>query len=149
MTSNTGIRVFVIDDDVSVAEVVSAVLHQAGFEVSTFNNALSAARHARRASPHVVVTDYSMPDINGLALAAWLQTNCPECKIVILTGEAAAVAEHAGVELRFTLLEKPVAPQDLIGAVQELMPANRKSHGISASASSQEGTTQHQQPGNA
>jgi DNA-binding NtrC family response regulator len=122
MTANAGTCVFVVDDDASVANVVSAVLRQAGFEVSTFDNALCAAKHARRVAPHVVITDYSMPDVNGLALAAWLQTNHPQCKIVILTGEAAAVAEHAVVGLKFTLLEKPVVLRDLINAVQESVP---------------------------
>jgi len=123
MTPNAGIRVFVVDDDVFVAEAVSAFLRQAGFEVSTFSGALCAAQCARQAAPHVVITDYSMPDVDGLALAAWLQTNCPECKIVILTGETAAVAGHAVAGIRFTLLEKPVVLRDLIDAVQKSMPA--------------------------
>lgn len=122
MTANTGIRVFVVDDDVFAAEVVSAVLHHAGFEVSTFNDAISAARHARQSAPRVVITDYSMPHITGLMLAAWLRENCPECKIVILTGEAAVVAEHAAVGPRFTLLKKPATPNELTEAVQESMP---------------------------
>lgn len=124
MAASTGIRVFVVDDDVFVAEVVSAVLSHAGFEVSTFNDALSAARHARQSAPQVVITDYSMPQITGLMLAAWLRENCPECKIVILTGEAAVVAEHAVVGLRFTLLKKPATPSELIAAVQESMPVS-------------------------
>ena len=117
MAAAAGRRIFVVDDDASVANVVSAVLREAGFDVSTFDTALLAAQHARRFAPDVVVTDYSMPDMNGLVLAAWLQEYCPGCKIVILTGEAAAVAEQAIVGLRFTLLEKPATPSELIDAV--------------------------------
>lgn len=118
MAEAAGRRIFVVDDDASVADAVSAVLRQTGFEVSTFDTALLAAQHARRSAPDVVVTDFSMPDINGLMLTSWLQEYCPGCKVVILTGEAAAVAAQAIVGLRFTLLEKPATPSELIDAVQ-------------------------------
>lgn len=111
-------RIFVVDDDASVADTVTMVLRQAGFEVSTFNSALCAARDTRRSAPNVVVTDYSMPHINGLVLAAWLRENCPACKVVMLTGEAAEVAEQAIAGLEFTLLEKPVSARVLIDAIQ-------------------------------
>ena len=118
MTANATFRVFVVDDDASVADTVSEVLRRAGFEVTTFYNPLIAAQHALESEPHVVVTDYSMPNMNGLELATWLQKRYPACKIVILTGQVAAVADQPVNGLKFTLLQKPVPPLTLIQAVR-------------------------------
>jgi DNA-binding NarL/FixJ family response regulator len=89
----------------------------AGFRVITFYNPLLAAQYALESEPHPVITDYSMPHMNGPELAAWLQRHCPECKIVIISGEAAAVAEQVNPGLKFTLLQKPVDPCAPIAAV--------------------------------
>jgi DNA-binding NtrC family response regulator len=62
-----------------------------------------------------------MPDMNGLEFAAWLHENCLNSKVVILTAEAAAVAERAVSGLNFTLLQKPIESKKLIGTVNELI----------------------------
>ena len=70
--------------------------------------------------PDVVVTDFSMPGMNGLEFTAWLHKNCPDCEVVILTAEAAAVTHRAIAGIEFTLLQKPVESQILVSAVQAL-----------------------------
>lgn len=123
MPDSERLRVFVVDDDAFVADATSTVLRHAGYDVFTFYNAVSAAQEARKSPPKVVVTDYEMPEMNGLVFAAWLRENCPDCKVIIHSGQAAVVAEQAIVGLRFTLLEEPVAPNVLIDAVQEWGPS--------------------------
>ena len=61
----------------------------------------------------VVVTDYDMPDINGLVFTA----NCPACRVVIISVDAAEGAEQAPIGLTFALLQKPVPSEVLIAAV--------------------------------
>jgi CheY-like chemotaxis protein len=117
MTACERLRIFVVDDNVCVADTVSLVLREAGFHVTTFYDAIPAVQHALQFPPDAVITDYSMPNMNGLVFAAWLQEHCPDCKIVILTGDAALVAETADGDLKFTLLQKPAHPDSLIAAV--------------------------------
>jgi CheY-like chemotaxis protein len=113
-----GKRVLVVDDDKLLAYVISEVLRDAGFDVSTFNDALLAAQFALKSPPDVVVTDYVMPDIDGLVLTAWLRENYPACKVVIVSGDAATVKEQAPIGLKFALLQKPFPTELLITAVQ-------------------------------
>jgi DNA-binding response OmpR family regulator len=117
-SSEAAVRVFVVDDDESVAHLISESLRKAGFEVYTFNDGISAARFALESPPDVVVTDYGMPNINGLVLTAWLSTNYPSCKIVMMSGADAMVDEQAPMGLRFTLLKKPVHSEVLIEVVR-------------------------------
>jgi DNA-binding response OmpR family regulator len=111
-------RIFVVDDDVCLADMVSLILHEAGFQVSTFYDALSAAQYALEYQPDAVITDYSMPHMNGLEFAAWLQEHCPDCEIVILSGDATLDAKIREAEMDFTLLQKPAHPDALIAAVR-------------------------------
>jgi CheY-like chemotaxis protein len=118
VATSAGSRILVVDDNVCVAETVSMSLRYAGFQVTTFYDALPAVQHALTTAPDAVVTDYSMPNMNGLEFAAWLQENCPDCKIVIISGEVSAVLTQPHGTLKFTLLEKPVDPGTLIAAIQ-------------------------------
>lgn len=53
-----------------------------------------------------------------IQLAAIMQERHPACKLVILSGQAALVAEQPTNDLRFTLLQKPAHPLALIDATQ-------------------------------
>lgn len=141
--TRTAVRVLVVDDDKPLAHVTSEVLRGVGFEVSTFNDALLAAQFALKSAPDVVVTDYAMPDIDGLVLTAWLSVNCPACKIVIMSGEAAMVAEQAPIGLKFALLQKPVPTEVLIAAIHGVQGSSvfgKRCHGGFARRGSAAGT---------
>lgn len=45
----------------------------------------SALRLATQLAPDVVVLDISLPEMNGVELAAALRTACPECRLLVLT----------------------------------------------------------------
>jgi len=120
--TGSAVRVLVVDDDKPLALVISEALRGTGFEVSTFNGVFPAAQFALKTAPNIVVTDYDMPGINGLVFSAWLSVNCPACKIVIISGDAATVTEQAPLGLKFTLLQKPVTIGVLIAAVQSSQP---------------------------
>lgn len=51
MTASARLRIFVVDDNVCVADTVSLVLCEAGFQVTTFYNALLAVQHALQSKP--------------------------------------------------------------------------------------------------
>lgn len=118
VNSGAASRVIVVDDDRFLARLISNLLRETGFEVFTFNDALAAAQFALRCAPDVVVTDYDMPDIDGLVLTAWLNVNFPACKTVMVSGESATARKKAPVGLKFALLQKPFSTQALIAEVQ-------------------------------
>jgi DNA-binding response OmpR family regulator len=117
-----------VDDDESVAHVVSESLRRAGFEVFTFHDGLLAAQFALESPPDVVVTDYDMPHINGLVLTAWLKVNYPACRVVVVSGDTHAVTQQAPMGLRFKLLQKPISPEVLLATVRPL-PLSEPSFG--------------------
>jgi CheY-like chemotaxis protein len=109
--------VLVIDDDPSIRELCSACLADAGVVVLEAPDGQRGLEQAVALRPDLVITDISMPVLDGLRLAAALRRDNRTEKIplIFLTGESAASFEARGLELGvFTHLAKPFDPDVLI-----------------------------------
>ncbi len=62
----TPVRVLVVDDEPSLAELLASVLRYEGWNVLTAGSGAEAVRTAREFRPDAVVLDIMLPDFNGL-----------------------------------------------------------------------------------
>ena len=65
--------------------------------------------------------------MNGIDLAITIKRIYPECKIMLFSGQASTVDLLAAADRkghRFTLLNKPVPPKDLVAMVAEHLNTN-------------------------
>src|SRR5439155_8022846 len=60
------VRVLVVDDEATLAELLSMALRYEGWEVRTAGNGRAAVRAAREFRPDAVILDIMMPDLDGL-----------------------------------------------------------------------------------
>src|SRR5581483_9607699 len=67
-TEPTSARVLVVDDDFDLLEMYRQVFDTAGFRVSTALSGEAALALARAERPDVVLTDISMPNMDGFEL---------------------------------------------------------------------------------
>ncbi len=118
MTTEANLVVFVVDDEHSTAEMMGFVLEREGFQVSTFYSPVPAMQQAAATPPDVVVTDFEMPEVNGLEFAAWLEKFFPTCRIIMVTGHVDTLQERVDRGPHFILLAKPLGPIQLIAAVR-------------------------------
>jgi CheY-like chemotaxis protein len=104
-----GERVAYVDDDEVVQLMVHRVLERAGFEVTSFNapdDLLAAVRSDPRCFD-LLVTDFSMPGMNGLQVARQVRALCPTIPIIIATGYVSEDLRQAAAELgRAEILHK-------------------------------------------
>ena len=124
MVSRT--RLLLADDHLETAEQLRDLL-QPEFEViAHVTDGRTLVKYAERLSPDVIVTDISMPEVDGItATAAILRTN-PAARIVLVTvyGDASLVAR--GLEtgaLGFVL--KLAAGEDLVPAIHAALRGER------------------------
>jgi CheY-like chemotaxis protein len=77
--------------------MVHRVLERAGFRVTSFNDPgdLLAAVRSDPACYDLLVTDFSMPGMNGLQVAQEVRGVCPEIPIIIATGYASDELQEA------------------------------------------------------
>jgi DNA-binding NtrC family response regulator len=111
--------VLVVDDEPLVADSLSAILNRAGFITVTAYDGYSAMAVARQVTPHLLISDVAMPDMNGIELAMSMVAEIPECKVLLFSGHATSAhllnAVDAGYD--FPLLSKPVHPREMLQQV--------------------------------
>jgi DNA-binding NarL/FixJ family response regulator len=116
-------RVLLADDHTIVRQGLRLLLQREGFEVvGEAENGAEAVRLATETVPDVVVLDYGMPLMNGLAAAREIMVACPRAKLILLTMHAddryVLEAVRLGVK---GYVVKSQAPTDLVRAINEVL----------------------------
>jgi two-component system, OmpR family, response regulator len=93
----TPIRVLVVDDEPSLAELLSSVLRYEGWEIRTAADGGSAVRAARDFKPDAVVLDIMLPDFNGLEVMRRVRAELPHVCVLFLTARDAVEDRIAGI----------------------------------------------------
>jgi PAS domain S-box-containing protein len=125
------LRVLAVDDDPLVLETVAAQLEDEGFAVTTAEGGVQAlALLDGGLAVNVLVTDLSMPIMDGVSLIVEAQARCPTLPAVLLTGYAGdGVSLALGQRIRgpFALMRKPTHGSDLAAQISALV-AEQEQH---------------------
>jgi two-component system, OmpR family, response regulator len=92
-----GVRVLVVDDEPSLAELLSSVLRFEGWQVQTAADGQGAIRAARDFRPDAVVLDVMLPDLDGLDVLRRLRQEQPRVCVLFLTARDAVEDRVAGI----------------------------------------------------
>ena len=103
-------RVLFIDDDPDLLATTCALLEMLNQRVDGTANAADALALLERNHYDVLITDYELPDMNGIELARRARQGRPELKIVVATGYGHPEEARA---LGAATLPKPFSPADL------------------------------------
>ena len=113
--------VFVVDDEVVIAQTLSVILNQAGFHATPFYSPKDAIAARPQLLPELLISDVVMPGMNGVDLAIQFCEAQPDCKILLFSGQAATanfLDEARTRGYHFDLLAKPVHPADLLAKLR-------------------------------
>jgi DNA-binding NtrC family response regulator len=112
-------KVFVVDDDEQIADMVSFVISEAQFDVETFYDASSALQRAGDCQPDILVSDIDMPEMGGITLAKALRKQNPDCTVILMSGNSDwKIHEHLVGSHDFVLLPKPFPLNQLLGLIR-------------------------------
>jgi len=122
--------VLLVDDHLPSLSQLLAVVEGAGHRCLAAGSGRDALRYCAALQPHVVVTDLSMPNLDGCGLAVWVKELYPSIPIVLLTGEildARALCVLGGTFA--SVFQKPLDVGAFLTFLDRLMPrvSNRKS----------------------
>ena len=111
-------HILVIEDEPSLAEVVSLYLKRAGYLVQIANDGKQAMSILEKQIPDFVIMDIMLPEVDGLSLTSWLRdrSNVP---IIMVTARREEVDRIAGLEMGADdYVVKPFSPQELVSRVR-------------------------------
>ena len=119
--------VFVIDDDASMREAISRLLHAIGLTIRTFGSAREFLGTRLPDIPACVVLDVRLPDLSGLDLQREMVERGIHVPIIFITGhgdiQMSVQAMKAGA---VEFLTKPFRDQELIDAVRSGIHRDRE-----------------------
>jgi CheY-like chemotaxis protein len=81
-------RLLLIDDHVSVAQVLRDALREDGHEVSVAHTGEDGLRELTRDCPDAVFLDVPLPEMNGVAVLREIRARDPRLPVIILSGRA-------------------------------------------------------------
>ena len=122
MTSR--IRIFVVDDEKDLTDLLHYQLGKEGFEVKFSNNPFEALGKARDFSPELIILDVMMPDLDGFQLLRMIRSDNLLQKIPVIMLTAKSGVEHRikGLEQGADdYLEKPFDSQELILRIRSIL----------------------------
>ena len=111
----------VVDDDPSVRHVIRRTLEAEGFHVEEAPDGASALRLVQaRAEPFdLVLTDLSMPNIDGRQLSETLRRYRPSVALLCMSADPDAVPYIESSDTPVRVLLKPFSADDLYHAVRD------------------------------
>src|ERR1700735_4302198 len=93
----TAVRVLVVDDEPSLAELLSSVLRYEGWSVRTAGSGGEAIKSGREFRPDAVVLDIMLPGFDGLEVMRRLRAELPDVCVLFLTARDAVEDRVAGL----------------------------------------------------
>ena len=120
-------KVLVVDDERIIADTLAAILGKSGFAAVAAYQGLDALEIALSIRPDLLLTDVSMPGMNGIELAISVTQQVPNCRVLLFSGHAStadmlARARESGHD--FAVLAKPLHPTELLAQISQSLEVN-------------------------
>ena len=113
--------ILAVDDEPDALEILEWFLTSEGFEVITATSALAALHRAEERRPDLIITDYIMPQMSGLALCSRLRAQPATQRIPIILHTATDPSIPATERLYDRVITKPGELFDLLRDVRVLL----------------------------
>jgi len=125
MTGKMNFHILVVDDESSIASLISEVLENQGATVEMRTSAQQALKRLHQPDGHhqgekfdLVISDQIMPSMTGLELATQLMALDPELPIVLCSGSEIAVGDCPTNVVK--VLQKPINNHYLLDSVRDV-----------------------------
>ncbi|MDM8523347.1 Hpt domain-containing protein [Desulfococcaceae bacterium HSG8] len=123
LMTETPLEIMVVDDSVSIRQVVSRLMEDQGWKVKTAKDGIDALERLREASPNMIVLDIEMPRMNGYEFlsAIRVQPAYQHIPVVMLTSRTTEKHRSKAISLGAKgFIVKPYNDEEFIDMVLEL-----------------------------
>ena len=116
-------KILVVDDEAMVREAISVLLEEKGYEVRTANNGRAGVEAYADFAPDLVLTDISMPDMEGIEFLQVLRKKEKSLPVIVMSGNIVGqrFLKSARMIGAAAVLKKPFSNEDLFSAVSKCL----------------------------
>ncbi len=109
-------KILIIDDEVTICEILAASLQDEGFEVRTAHNGVSGLKALQEFKPAIMFLDVWMPgDVDGLGVLEEMKSLTGAPKVVVMSGHGTIDTAVKAVKLgAWDFVEKPISMEKVL-----------------------------------
>ena len=122
--NNNEYKILLVDDEPDILEFLSYNLKKEGYNVFTANNGKEAVTVAKKESPHLIILDVMMPDMDGIETCREIRDipGLKDVMIAFLTARSEDYSQIAGFDVGADdYINKPIKPRVLISRIKALL----------------------------
>ena len=118
------VKILLVDDEADILEFLSYNLKKEGYDIYTATNGKQAIEMAKKVSPHLIILDVMMPDMDGIETCREIRTlpGLKDVLIAFLTARNEDYSQIAGFEVGADdYINKPIKPRVLLSRIKALL----------------------------
>lgn len=118
-------KILVIDDEIDICIILQRFLSRNDFDVSIAHNGRDGLDAIRKKKFDLIISDYRLPDFDGLSLLKEMKSIDSSLRIIIITGYsdirlAVEVIKYGAVDY----ITKPLYPEELLNLIHETIASD-------------------------
>ena len=117
-------KILVVDDEPDSLRLLTYFLRREGYEITVAKDGLDAMELLLQSRFDLVLSDLTMPRMNGIALATHIRYNLSDTPIFLMTGYGCD--DERILALGVPCLSKPLALNQLLSEVQKVLGNGRQ-----------------------
>ncbi len=117
-------KIFIIEDDEDINELLVYNLKKENFEVKSFLNSFDALNALKTEKPDLIILDIMLPDIDGIEVCKRLRSSkeFEDIPIIMLTAKSTEIDKVVGLELGADdYITKPFSFKELIARIKAIL----------------------------
>ena len=115
-------KIFVIEDDYNIQEIVKLALESNGYEVTAFDNAIEALEVMRTSKPDMAIFDVMLPGMDGISAVKKIRETDEKMPILILSAKDSELDKIQGLDSGSDdYMTKPFSVLELTARVRTLL----------------------------
>lgn len=130
MTAQASVpHILFVDDEHLLHTLFERLFSRHGMRLTSCSNALQAIEALKKTSFDLVITDFKMPDMDGLELLAYIRQEHPDLQVIMIT--AHANVQHAVRAMQngaIDYIPKPFATEELVERVRAALARRQERH---------------------
>ena len=118
------IKILLVDDEPDILEIVGYNLRSEGYQVFTATNGAEGVKIARKITPHLILLDIMMPEMDGIEACEKIRNIKPLENVIIsfLTARGEDYSQVAGFDAGADdYITKPIKPKVLVSKIKSLL----------------------------